>query len=63
MEWIPQNTVVINIATGRSNFDRETMLGNNASRWGVSYVPHMGRVTVAALEYNLMSLHKKYNLT
>ena len=63
MEWIPENTTVINIAAGRSNFDKGTMLGNDAFHWGVTYVPHVGRVTIAALEYNLMSLQKKFNST
>ncbi len=64
MEWIPENTMVINVVVGRSNFDKGTLLSEDASHQGVTYVPLMGRVTVAALEYkNLMSPHKKYNLT
>ena len=64
-EWIPENATAINVAAGRSNFDEGTLLtGDDASRRrGVTYIPHVGRVTVAALEYNLMSLHKKYNST
>ena len=64
-EWIPENAAAINVAAGRSNFDEGTLLsGDDASRRrGVTYIPHVGRVTVAALEYNLMSLHKKYNST
>ena len=62
-EWIPENATVINVAAGRSNFDEGTLSGEDGSRRGVTYVPHVGRVTVAALEYNLMSLHKKYNST
>jgi methylenetetrahydrofolate dehydrogenase (NAD+) len=58
-EWIPENTLEIGVAAGRSNFDKETLLGNDASCQGVTYVPHVGRVTIAALEYNLISLHKK----
>jgi methylenetetrahydrofolate dehydrogenase (NAD+) len=61
----PENATAINVAAGRSNFDEGTLLsGDDASRRrGVTYIPHVGRVTVAALEYNLMSLHKKYNST
>jgi len=64
-EWIPENATAINVAAGRSNFDEGTLLyGDDASRHrGVTYIPHVGRVTVAALEYNLMRLHKKYNST
>ncbi len=62
-EWIPENAMVIDVSAGRSNFDEGTLLGDDMSRWGVTYVPHVGRVTVAALEYNLMSLQKKFNST
>lgn len=55
MEWIPNDSTVINIAV-ESNFDERTQI-DDASR-GVTYVPHMGMVTVAALEYNLISLHR-----
>ncbi len=50
--------MVINVAT-ESNFDERTQI-DDASR-GVTYVPHVGMVTVAALEYNLISLHRKFN--
>jgi hypothetical protein len=62
-EWIPENAMVINVAAGRSNFDKGTLLGKDAPCPGMNYMPHVGRVTVAMLEYILMSLHKKYNLT
>jgi hypothetical protein len=35
-EWIPENATVFNIAAGRSNFDEGTLLGDNASRRGVT---------------------------
>lgn len=53
--WIPTNSTVINVAV-ESNFDEETL--SNGFR-GIKYVPHVGRVTVAALEYNLMRLHRQ----
>lgn len=64
-EWISDNAIVINVATtttagGGSNFDEGTLLGDDCAR-GVTYVPHVGRVTVAALEYNLMRLHERNN--
>jgi hypothetical protein len=36
-EWIPENAMVFNIATGRSNFDEGTLLGDDASRRGVTH--------------------------
>ncbi|KAL3823885.1 hypothetical protein ACHAXA_005467 [Cyclostephanos tholiformis] len=57
-EWIPNNSTVINVAA-ESNFDERTLI-EDASR-GVTYVPHVGRVTVAALEYNLINLHRKFH--
>ena len=64
-EWISDNAIVINVATTTtsgvgSNFDEGTLLGDDGAR-GVIYVPHVGRVTVAALEYNLMRLHERNN--
>ena len=56
-EWIPKNATVINVAA-ETNFDEETICDETV---GITYVPHVGRVTVAALEYNLMSLHKNYH--
>ena len=54
-DWIPANATVINVAV-ESNFDEETL--SNGYR-GIKYVPHVGRVTVAALEHNLMRLHRQ----
>ncbi len=54
-DWISTNATVINVAV-ESNFDEETL--RNGIR-GIKYVPHVGRVTVAALEYNLMRLHRQ----
>ena len=54
-QWIPKNATVINVAA-ETNFDEEI-----CDETGITYVPHVGRVTVAALEYNLMSLHKNYH--
>lgn len=56
-EWIPSNATVVNVATEKSNFDEETLVDVP----GVTYVPHVGRVTVSALEYNLMCLHRCYH--
>jgi hypothetical protein len=36
-EWIPENATVFDIATGRSNFDVGTLLGDDASRRGVTH--------------------------
>ncbi len=36
-EWIPENATVFDIAAGRSNFDEGTLLGNDASRRGVTH--------------------------
>ena len=55
-EWISDNTTVVNVAT-ESKFDEETIYNVP----GVTYVPHVGRVTVPALEYNLICLHRNYH--
>jgi len=55
-EWISENATLINVAT-ESNFEEEEV----AELSGVTYVPHVGRVTVAALEYNLCLLHQNYH--
>ncbi len=34
--WIPENATVFDIAAGRSNFDEGTLLGDDASRRGVT---------------------------
>ncbi|KAL3765781.1 hypothetical protein ACHAWO_011728 [Cyclotella atomus] len=57
-DWIQDNAIVINVANS-SNFDEETLL---IEKPGITYVPHVGRVTVAALESNLICLHKNYHL-
>ncbi len=36
MEWIPENATVFDIAAGRSNFDKGTLLDNNAPHRGVT---------------------------
>jgi methylenetetrahydrofolate dehydrogenase (NAD+) len=54
--WISENATLINVAT-ESNFEEEEV----AELPGVTYVPHVGRVTVAALEYNLCLLHQNYH--
>ncbi len=56
--WIPENATVVNVATEKSNFDEETL----ERIPGVTYVPHVGRVTVSALEYNLICLHRSYHV-
>jgi len=56
-EWIQKYTTVINVAA-ETNFDEDTICNEEQC---ITYVPHVGRVTVAALEYNLMSLHQNYH--
>ncbi|KAL9185159.1 hypothetical protein ACHAXT_002936 [Thalassiosira profunda] len=56
-DWIAENASLINVATD-SNFEEEELCDNPR---GITYVPHVGRVTVAALEYNLTSLHRNYH--
>jgi methylenetetrahydrofolate dehydrogenase (NAD+) len=56
-DWISDNAIVINVANV-SNFDEKTLLED---RRGITYVPHVGRVTVAALESNLICLHRNYH--
>ena len=53
---ISDNTTLVNVAT-ESNFEEEEV----AALSGVTYVPHVGRVTVAALEFNLCLLHQNYH--
>ena len=55
-EWISENATLINVAN-ESNFDEEEV----SELQGVTYVPHVGRVTVAALELNLCLLHQNYH--
>ena len=56
-DWISNGSIVINVANV-SNFQEETLL---TAKEGIIYVPHVGRVTVAALESNLICLHKNYH--
>ena len=56
-EWISENATLINVAT-ESNFEEEEV----ANLPSVTYVPHVGRVTVAALEHNLCMLHQNYHI-
>ena len=56
-EWIPKGSTVINVAA-ETNFDEETICDESLD---LTYVPHVGRVTVAALEYNLICLHQNYH--
>lgn len=56
-EWISDNATLINVAT-ESNFEEEEV----ANLPSVTYVPHVGRVTVAALEHNLCMLHQNYHI-
>ena len=51
-DWISDDAIVINVANV-SNFDEATLL--------IAYVPHVGRVTVAALGSNLICLHRNYH--
>lgn len=54
--WVSENATLINVAT-ESNFEEEEV----AELPNVTYVPHVGRVTVAALEHNLCLLHQNYH--
>ena len=55
-DWISDKSIVINVANN-SNFDEASLI----EKPSVTYVPHVGRVTVAALESNLICLHKNYH--
>lgn len=56
-EWIADHAIAINVAM-ESNFDEDSLVRDKP---GVTYVPHVGRVTVAALEFNLICLHRNYH--
>ncbi|KAL7515913.1 hypothetical protein ACHAWX_000984 [Stephanocyclus meneghinianus] len=56
-DWIPDHAIVINVANV-CNFDEGTLM---TKKQGVTYIPHVGRVTVAALESNLVCLHRNYH--
>uniref|UniRef100_A0A7S1ZWN3 Methenyltetrahydrofolate cyclohydrolase n=2 Tax=Ditylum brightwellii TaxID=49249 RepID=A0A7S1ZWN3_9STRA len=55
-EWIQPNTTVVNVASFK-NVDEESLLQVP----GVTYVPMVGKVTVAMLERNLMRLYENFH--
>jgi len=55
-EWIQPNTTVVNVASFK-NVDEEALLKIE----GVTYVPMVGKVTVAMLERNLMRLYYNFH--
>lgn len=55
-EWIQENTTVVNVASFK-NVDEESLLKIK----GVTYVPMVGKVTVAMLERNLMRLYENFH--
>ena len=55
-EWIQPNTTVVNVASFK-NVDEESLLKID----GVTYVPMVGKVTVAMLERNVLRLHENYS--
>ena len=55
-DWIQPNSYVINVAS-EPNIDEEEL----SLVPGVTYVPQIGKVTVALLEYNLVLLHRRYH--
>ena len=55
-EWIQPYSTVVNVAHVR-NIEEESIVHVE----GVRYVPAVGKVTVAILERNLVSLHKRYH--
>lgn len=55
-EWIQPNTTVVNVASFK-NVDEEELLKIE----GVTYVPMVGKVTVAMLERNLMRLFYNFH--
>lgn len=59
-KWIASNATLINVAN-ESNFEEDALCYNEAHH-SMTYVPHVGRVTVAALEFNLMCLHQNYHM-
>lgn len=56
-DWIQDNAIVINVANV-SNFEEDSLLLKKSE---ITYIPHVGRVTVAALESNLICLHRNYH--
>jgi len=55
-EWIQPNTTVANVASFK-NVDEEALLKIE----GVTYIPMVGKVTVAMLERNLMRLYFNFH--
>lgn len=55
-EWIQPNTTVVNVASFK-NVDEDELLKID----GVTYVPMVGKVTVAMLERNLMRLYYNFH--
>lgn len=55
-EWIQENTAVVNVASFK-NVDEKELLKIP----GVTYVPMVGKVTVAMLERNLMRLFENFH--
>lgn len=55
-EWIQPNTIVVNVASFK-NVDEEALLKIE----NVTYVPMVGKVTVAMLERNLMRLYENFH--
>lgn len=55
-EWIQKNTTVVNVASFK-NVDQEELLKIE----GVTYVPMVGKVTVAMLERNLVRLYENFH--
>eukprot|EP00566_Odontella_aurita_P020295 CAMPEP_0113568138 /NCGR_PEP_ID=MMETSP0015_2-20120614/23677_1 /TAXON_ID=2838 /ORGANISM="Odontella" /LENGTH=367 /DNA_ID=CAMNT_0000470635 /DNA_START=749 /DNA_END=1852 /DNA_ORIENTATION=+ /assembly_acc=CAM_ASM_000160 len=56
VEWIQNGSTVINVAS-ELNVDEEAL----RQVPGIFFVPHVGKVTVALLEHNLVSLHRRYH--
>ncbi|CAK4081056.1 unnamed protein product [Aphanomyces euteiches] len=57
LEWVSEGTVVINVASYK-NVDEEALLKIP----NVTYVPLVGKVTVAMLERNLMRLYENFHM-
>jgi methylenetetrahydrofolate dehydrogenase (NAD+) len=55
-EWIQKNTTVVNVASFK-NVDQEALLKIE----GTTYVPMVGKVTVAMLERNLVRLYENFH--
>ena len=55
-DWIQPNTTVVNVASFK-NVDEEVLLRIP----GVTYVPMVGKVTVAMLERNLVRLYENFH--